>query len=105
MEIEKTGITPYEMVYGKKGRGPLEVLRDTWTDNIQKYPDLNKTNQEYLNMLKNDLKICNEVATEKAKIAQKKYVDHYNLRSKDKTFDVGEQVLVLQPDSTNKLKS
>jgi len=32
-------------------------------------------------------------------------VDNYNLSSKDKTFDVGEQVLVLQPDSTNKLKS
>jgi len=71
MEYATIGITPYEMVYGKKGQGPLEVLRDTWTDNTQKCPDLSKTNQEYLNMLKSDLKICNEVAMENAKVAQK----------------------------------
>jgi len=52
------------MVYGRKGRGPLEVLRDSWSENTQNYPDLNKTNQEYLQMLKNDLKICNDVAAE-----------------------------------------
>ena len=32
----------------------------------------------------------------------KKYVDHYNKRAKEKHFDVGQQVIVLIPDSTNK---
>jgi len=93
MENETTGVTPYEVVYGKKGRGPLEVLRDTWSGNTQVYPDLQKNNKEYLSMLKNELKICNEVATENAKISQNKYVNSYNMRSKFKSFEKGEQVL------------
>jgi len=31
---------------------------------------------------------------------QEKYATHYNLRSKDKHFEVGEKVLILMPDST-----
>ena len=31
--------------------------------------------------------------------AQARYAAHYNLRSKDKHFTVGEQVLILSPDS------
>jgi len=27
---ETTGFSPYQIVYGKVGRGPLEVMRDTW---------------------------------------------------------------------------
>ena len=30
---------------------------------------------------------------------------HYNLRSRDKSFNVGDQVIVLFPDSANKLVS
>jgi hypothetical protein len=33
------------------------------------------------------------------------YVAYHNLRSRDKSFSVGEQVLILKPDSTNKLFS
>jgi len=31
---------------------------------------------------------------------QERYATHYNLRSKDKHFEMGEKVLVLMPDST-----
>jgi len=32
---------------------------------------------------------------------QNRYVTHYNLRSHDKHFEVGDQVLILRPDSTS----
>jgi len=35
--------------------------------------------------------------------AQKNYTHHYNLRARDKEFDIGDMVLVLMPDSTHKV--
>ena len=39
-------------------------------------------------------------ATTHSQREQEKYATHYNLRSKDKHFEVGEKVLILMPDST-----
>jgi len=78
MENETTGLTPYEMVYGKQGRVTLQVLRDSWTDEIISGDSLNKSSVEYLEKLKNDLKLCNEVAVINAKHAQRQYVEQYN---------------------------
>lgn len=41
-------------------------------------------------------------AREHAVVAQKQYVDYYNTSAKDKTFQMGEQVAVLEKDSTHK---
>jgi len=105
LENETTGVTPYEMVYGKQGRGPLEIIRDTWTGKVQEYVGINKSAKDYLLKLKEDLKTCNEVATENSSVAQRKYVEQYNVRAREKSFSVGDQVLVLLPDSTNKIQS
>jgi len=40
---DTTGISPYQRVYGKPGRGPLEVMRDTWTGDTEDTLILNKT--------------------------------------------------------------
>ena len=34
-------------------------------------------------------------------VSKNRYMTHYNLRSRDKHFEVGEQVLILRPDSTS----
>jgi len=40
-------------------------------------------------------------AAQHAERKQTQYATHYNLRSRDKSFDVGEQMLILTPDSTS----
>jgi len=105
MGNETTGLTPYEMVYGKEGRGPLQVLWDSWTDKIIDGDSLNESAVEYIKKLKNDLKLCNKVAVINAKHAQRQFVEQFNLPSRQKSFDVGDQFLVLLPDFTNKLQS
>jgi len=48
-----------------------------------------------------NLEIAETYVDSHAKRAQARYVSRYNLRTRDKTFSVGESVLVLTPDSTS----
>ncbi len=105
MENESTGFSPYELVYGRASRGPLEILRDTWGGDKSPEKGLGKTSLEYLEQLRLDLSTYNDVAATNVANAQRAYTEQYNVRSRDKSFEVGDQVLVLLPDSTNKLRS
>ena len=98
-----TGLSPYQLVYGRAGRGPLSVLKDTWSDDQADTPILSGTSYEYLEKLKSDLQVGARIAETNAGKAQRSYVHQYNLRSRDKEFEVGDMVLVLMPDSTNKV--
>ena len=46
------------------------------------------------------VEIAETYVDSRAKRGQARYVFRYNLRTRDKTFSVGESVLVLTPDST-----
>jgi len=98
-----TGLSPYQLVYGRVGRGPLSVLKDTWADDLGDPPVLPGNASEYLEKLKSDLQVGMGIAADNAEVAQRSYAHYYNLRSKAKQFDVGDMVLVLMPDSTNKV--
>jgi len=55
---------------------------------------------EYLRELRERFKTAEQYASSHAAKKQAQYTTRYNLRSQDKVFSVGEQVLVLVPDST-----
>jgi len=55
---------------------------------------------EYLKDLRQRFATSEEYASSHAGIRQAQYTTRYNQRSREKNFDVGEQVLVLSPDST-----
>src|SRR5271163_3328668 len=59
----------------------------------------------FLDRLKKDLKVCHDAADIKCAKAQQSYVDRYNLKSTPKSFEIGDQVLVTMPDSSNKLRA
>ena len=98
-----TGLSPYQLVYGRTSRGPLSVLKDTWAGDRTEVPMLNDTAQKYLEDLKVNLQVGLDLAEENAAKAQAAYTNQYNAISKEKDFEVGDLVLVLIPDSTNKL--
>jgi hypothetical protein len=100
-----TNASPYALLYGRLPRGPLAVLKETWSGERELPPNLNKTEVQYMKELKNNLEIAREYASEHAAIAQEKYVTHYNKNAVDKSFSVDDRVVVLHPDSTNKLYS
>jgi len=61
---------------------------------------LGQSTADYLNDFETDLEVAGSYATEHGKRQQQRYVSRYNLRSREKQFHVGNQVLILISDST-----
>src|SRR5271163_3264872 len=80
-------------------------MRDNWVNDNSDTIILDKSAKKYLDRLKNDLKVCHDNADIKCAKAQQSYVDQYNLKSTPKSFEIGDQVLVMLPDSSNKLRA
>jgi Integrase core domain len=100
-----TGLSPYQMVYGKFPRGPLSILRDSWVGELLEPPQLNRTAAEYLETVRHNLELAANIATVNSEHAQKLYVNNHNKNSRNKSFEVGDSVVILMPDSTNKMLS
>ena len=97
---ETTNVAPFVLVFGHLPHGPLAVLRDIWI-NENKYPvPKNKSTADFLKDLRDRLDTVRSYAESHAVKAQQRYVDRYNRHSRQKSFTVGECVLVLQKDST-----
>ncbi|GFO18188.1 gypsy retrotransposon integrase-like protein 1 [Plakobranchus ocellatus] len=98
---ESTHFAPFELVYWRTVRGPMHILRELWTKEIEE-PDMKSTYEYVLNLRErfNDtLKIARE-ELEKAQGRQKHY---YDRTAKCRKFSVGEKVVVLLPTDSNKL--
>jgi len=93
-----TGVPPWVLAFGHLPRGTLAVLKETWSGEVDYPLDLGK-NVDYMRDLQNKLSFAQNYAKSHSDREQDRYVAHYNLRSKDKHFTVGEQMLLLQPDS------
>lgn len=100
-----TGLTPYKLVFGHDGRNILDVLYDVWSGSDLMLPVLSKSDQDFFKRVRENLDIAQKVASENSEKCQQEYIKRYNLRARDKSFNVGEQVLVLMPDSSNRLKA
>ena len=100
-----TGLSPYQLVYGRLGRGPLAVLKSTWSDDVQQSSLLPKTVAQYMTELRERLDVGLDLADEVSKEQQDKYVSQHNKLARDKKFVVGDLVWILLPSSTNKLVS
>ena len=81
------------------------MLKDSWTNDPSTSFCLTHSVQEYMDKLKHNLDVGLALAEKNSCVAQSNYVSYYNTYSRDKSFDIGDEVLVLHPDSTNKLKA
>jgi len=97
--------SPFMMVMGRNPSNPLSLIKDTWTGTNPVPHPAGKTVSEYLMDLQAKLKEIHDLANQHTIQEQQRYVDHYNKRAVDKHFSVGQQVIVLIPDSTKKMVS
>jgi hypothetical protein len=91
------------MVLGYLLKGPLAILRETWTGEpvYSNQVDLNKSAIQYLTELRERLDKAGQDADQRSKIEQNHNVRAYNRRTPENRFTVGELCLIFQNDSSN----
>ena len=98
---DSTKFAPLELMYGRSLRGPLNILRDLWTDEI-KEPDV-KSSYQYVFELRERLEETWKIVHEELGKAHKKQKFYYDKKAKVRKLEVGDNVLVLLPTDSNKL--
>ena len=100
---ETLGLSPYQMVFGHPAIGPLQLLSDDWTG-VRPLPlDIAKAPAKYMENLERKLQLASDYSIDHATREQARYTHNYNLKSRDKSFQIGERVVYLMPSSTQKL--
>ena len=100
-----TGFSPTQLVYGRQGRGPLQVLKEAWSDDNFVLPVGTKDAGDYLMDLRDRLAVAARLAELNSAENQAKYCSYANKRAKHKVFEVGQQVIVFERSSSIKLLS
>jgi hypothetical protein len=95
------GFSPFELVYGHTVRGPMRILRELWTKEVNNL-DVKSTYQ-YVVDLKERLESTCKIAKENLEKSSLKYRTYYNKGARNRDMKEGEKVLVLLPTSNNKL--
>ncbi|XP_042229996.1 uncharacterized protein LOC121871652, partial [Homarus americanus] len=98
---DRTGFSAFELLYGRAVRGPLSVLRDLWEDTS--IEDDERTHYQYVLELRDKLSQCAKIAAQNADISNTKYKAYFDVKSQDRQFIPGDEVLVLLPDKKSKL--
>lgn len=95
------GYSPFELVYGRLARGPLQVLRELW-DGDREEPAATSIYQYVLDLGERLQATCDLAKEEllKSRITQKKY---YDRKARLRVLQEGDQCLLLLPTSANKL--
>ena len=98
---DRTGFSPFELLYGRSVRGPLSVLRDLWEDKTLQEDE--RTSFQYVLELRDKLEECSKIAAQNAEVSRRLYKTYFDLKSQGRSFKPGDEVLVLLPSNTSKL--
>ena len=96
-----TGFSPFELPFGRTVRGPMMILKQLWTEEVED-PEV-KTSYAYIFDLRERLEDTVKLAQEELKKSQVRYQRYYNRKAKSRSLKVGSKVLLLLPTDKNKL--
>lgn len=98
---ESSGYSPFELVFGRKIRGPMEILKAYWGK--EKQESEVKTVYKYVLDLETKLEETCKLAHEELIKARESQKRHFDKKAKNRTLKVGQKVLLLLPTKANKL--
>ncbi|XP_076061540.1 uncharacterized protein LOC143037291 [Oratosquilla oratoria] len=92
---------PFELIYGRQVRGPLQMLRELWDGDV---PDpVVSSTYEYVLNLTDRLQATRELAKEKLVKAREVQKSYFDRKAGLREFLLGNKYLLLMPTSHNKL--
>lgn len=95
---ESTGFSPAELVYGRGLRCPLRLLRESWEGHGE-----DPTVVTYVLDLLERLGKTRNLVESNMKAAQATSKTYYDKSARQRTFSVGDKVMLLRPSKKNKL--
>ena len=98
---ESLGFSPFELLYGWPVRGPMQILKQLWSKEIED-PEVRSTYQ-YVIELRDRLESTLEIAQDNLSKMSRKYKRHYDQKAGKRQLKVGGKALVLLPTDKNKL--
>ena len=100
---ESTGFSPFELLYGRTVRGPMTILRNLWTSESDSTSEVSHASTYVLELRNRIEETCKLVQRNLAR-AGDKYRQHFDKKTKMRTFKEGDLVLLLLPTKQNKLE-
>jgi hypothetical protein len=98
---ESLGFSPFELLYGRTVRGPMQILRELWTQ--EQGSEEVRTTFEYVIDLRNRIAETCALAQENLSRASDRHAEVFNRRTSPRSFEPGDKVLLLLPEERNKL--
>ena len=90
---ESLGFSPFELIYGWPVVGPMQVLKELWTKDIDDSQIC--TTYQYVLDLRERLESTESLAQQNLRSMSKKYTRYYNRKSRRRHLKVGDKVPVL----------
>ena len=94
-----TGLSPFELTFGRCLKGPLDVLQKEWTGSSSKSTDI----VSYLTDTYERLEKASAAATHMETAAKESMKTYYDKGTRCQLFQVGDLVLILKPSTKVKL--
>ena len=94
-----TGFSPFTLLFGREVKGPLSLIHSSWLDNDSVGVEANV----WLVNLKEQMALTSAVVSEREKLAKAKMKVAFDKHAREKTFSVGEEVLVRKPALKSKM--
>ena len=98
---ESTKFAPFELLYGRSVRGPMNILKQLWTKDIGE--EEVRSSYQYVMELRERLEETWKLAQQELEKAQRKQKFYYDRGVKARKLKPGDKVLVLLPTESNKL--
>ncbi|KYO27808.1 hypothetical protein Y1Q_0013007 [Alligator mississippiensis] len=98
---ESTGFLPFELMFGRRVRGPLDLVREEWEGKI---PSTRPSVVEYVLNFRQKLTDLMKMARDSLGQAQEKQRSWYDEKAHLRTFEQGDNVMVFLPLKTDKLQ-
>ena len=93
MPQKSTGFSPFQLLYGREPRGPLQLVKDQWTGaSILELPLC-----DYIKELKSSLEYSLKLAKENISKSQQVQKEHYDQHTRPRSMEEGNKALILLP--------